>query len=499
MRRLAQLCLLLCLAAGAPSAHAFALLGPFAPFMTAPLAYRVPDAIGGPMKLGEGYRWNVPVITYGFDESFLYYFGTNGVAAVESAIQMFKDLPPASQIILTNYPFKSSRVNFAAQAEDLVDLKSQALVMLLEQMGLAQPTPATWSLVNFSFSSTNYSVENRNYDPSTLEATPVVNNTLVGYTLVSNDGRTGNSYLAGYAYTLPYATLPQNLTTAVAENESGSFMYGSGLDLGNFFTGLTFDDIGGLAYLYNPTNLTLENLIPGVRGSGANATNYVTAALRPGLDKFTFQRINFISSNIFIFPTVTNQYTDTYITNGVPVQQTLERVITQPDIVFAASYIGLKNVSRTGTTTWTNNGLPGHDGPGVIQPPVVINFNRAGPSLFYGDPNYSTNAAQYQLLPMWGTFDGTTNPPVTYPIAPPPTDPTELHYLLIGNNYPFTPPANFTTYLFGQPNALFALQTSADLTNWLTIGAITNLSGTFTYEDYVFPNTPQRYFRTVPQ
>ena len=30
--------------------------------------------IGGPVNLGEEYRWNIPVITYAYDESFLNYF-----------------------------------------------------------------------------------------------------------------------------------------------------------------------------------------------------------------------------------------------------------------------------------------------------------------------------------------------------------------------------------------------------------------------------------------
>src|ERR1700735_1077990 len=103
MRCLHQLCLVIFLAVAVQSASAFALLGPFAPWMTAPLAYQIPNAIGGPMIIGQGYRWNVPVITYGYDQSFLNFFGTNGVAAVEAAIQILNSLPPASRINLTNY------------------------------------------------------------------------------------------------------------------------------------------------------------------------------------------------------------------------------------------------------------------------------------------------------------------------------------------------------------------------------------------------------------
>src|SRR5262245_27337932 len=44
--------------------------------------------INAPKNLGEEYRWNQPLITYGFDKSFLDYFGTNGVAAVDSAFRI---------------------------------------------------------------------------------------------------------------------------------------------------------------------------------------------------------------------------------------------------------------------------------------------------------------------------------------------------------------------------------------------------------------------------
>src|SRR6266536_6245397 len=96
--------------------------------------------IGGPMDIGEGYRWNVPVVTYGFDKSFIDFFGSNGVAAVEGAIAILNDLSPASTIVLTNFPLQTLRVNFLGQENYDYDLKSFALVLLLEQMGIGQPT-----------------------------------------------------------------------------------------------------------------------------------------------------------------------------------------------------------------------------------------------------------------------------------------------------------------------------------------------------------------------
>src|SRR6266404_526205 len=45
-------------------AKGFALLGPYADWMDVTNGFRQFDDIGGPIK--EGYRWNVPVLSYGF-------------------------------------------------------------------------------------------------------------------------------------------------------------------------------------------------------------------------------------------------------------------------------------------------------------------------------------------------------------------------------------------------------------------------------------------------
>src|ERR1051326_7906040 len=84
----------------------FSLLGPYADWMDIQKGYAQPGDIGGPMNIGEGYRWNIPTITYGFSRSFLDYFGSNGVAAVESAIAVLNQLPPASTVDLQNYTNK---------------------------------------------------------------------------------------------------------------------------------------------------------------------------------------------------------------------------------------------------------------------------------------------------------------------------------------------------------------------------------------------------------
>ena len=62
------------LAASTFSAAAFSLQGP-----------------GGKIvELNEEYRWNVPIVTYSFDQSFVDYFGQAGVQAVQEAIDILK-------------------------------------------------------------------------------------------------------------------------------------------------------------------------------------------------------------------------------------------------------------------------------------------------------------------------------------------------------------------------------------------------------------------------
>ena len=119
-----------------PACFGFSLVGPYADWMHSTNGYHKSGDIGGPMDIGQGYRWNVPVVTYAFDQSFVDFFGSNGVAAVEGAIAILNGLPPASAVNLTNFPLQVIRQNYLAQSEDDYDLKSAALVLLLEQMGV---------------------------------------------------------------------------------------------------------------------------------------------------------------------------------------------------------------------------------------------------------------------------------------------------------------------------------------------------------------------------
>ena len=97
MRTLGIFCAVFVLVA---NVSGFSLLGPYRPWMTESLSYRQPGDIGGPMTPLALYRWNLPTITYGFDQSFLDYFGEEGVRAVEDAFAILNALPPMSEIDL---------------------------------------------------------------------------------------------------------------------------------------------------------------------------------------------------------------------------------------------------------------------------------------------------------------------------------------------------------------------------------------------------------------
>ena len=107
--------------------------------------------MGGPHALGDEFRWVDGQITYGFDSSFVNYFGTEGIKQINAAMQIINSLPALSTITTNDllntakYPLVAWRYNGTAQALNLRDLKSTALAYVLEGLGLAQPERFAWS------------------------------------------------------------------------------------------------------------------------------------------------------------------------------------------------------------------------------------------------------------------------------------------------------------------------------------------------------------------
>ena len=140
----------------------------------------------------------------------------------------------------------------------LMDLKSAALFTLVEQMGLANPVRYTWALHDRTVESgplfTNpcpagiiYTIVQRNFDPVTWRPTNAVDNVVYGYTIVENCGQ--GAVPADAVEIPPFGGSPV----------AAALGYEPGLSTGQFYTGLTWDDVGGLRYLLSSNNIIMES------------------------------------------------------------------------------------------------------------------------------------------------------------------------------------------------------------------------------------------------
>jgi hypothetical protein len=145
--------------------------------------------------------------------------------------------------------------------------------------------------------------------------------------------------------------------------------------------------------------------------------------LRQGMEKVTFFRRDYDSLLGQFYQPFTNTYRLYAITNNQLVLQTFQRVVTRPDFLFSAEErnapdlawrgIGFREVPRYVRFVPTPN--PGAiDGPGILQPPITIEFNKVGP-LFFNIGPFFVDEANAILNFIWGSFDGSTNTPVVYP------------------------------------------------------------------------------------
>jgi len=482
------------------AAHAFSLLGPYADWMDVEKGYRQPGEIGGPMNLTEGYRWNVPVLTYGFDRSFLEFFGSNGVAAVEQAVRMFNEIPPASRMDLQAFAPRAWRKNWVAESYALMDLKTRTLAALLEQMGLADPTRFMFCVRDFHYWSpgnSEFAVITRNFDRETGLPSHYVNDTLYSYQVIEIGLTPVPGELFCDAWEFPVDAEADAYSPVLSCNTPYTLN-----PYGAYVTNLTLEDVAGLKFLINANQVRCESLPGDVHLANMNDGPLVVTAERPGIDKITLVRHPAGTLN-GEFLSFTNRWTDVYFGYFLPGYQEVERVTTRPDILFSARDLGSsRDIERTGTTNWVNNaalnGNAGGAGPGVITGPVTIAYNSMGPfHVLYG--RISTNAFLTELdaitVAGWGSFSGATNSPVLYPVGQTPFQPTEVHLnlSLAGVSYDVHWP------VAGLPYRVFVLQTTTNLTDWAALATLTNSGARF---DYHFPSPavePARFFRTVEQ
>ena len=220
-------------------------------------------------NLGEEYRWNSPVITYTYDESFLNYFGSNGVVAIEKAMGILNAIPPASTIAtnyppssanennLWNYPVRPDRFHPRAYNDRILDIKSYALAELFGFMGLGNPEDSAFQL-EFG------SVTLRNWDPISYGPSKYVNGTLLSWVVL---GAT-NAQPFPIDVTKPIITLAGTIDNRVPR-----------LDEGKYLVAPTRDDIGGYRYLYRKDNFNMEPLPPFTYQVMTNEPNLTNPAI----------------------------------------------------------------------------------------------------------------------------------------------------------------------------------------------------------------------------
>jgi hypothetical protein len=217
------------------------------------------------------------------------------------------------------------------------------------------------------------------------------------------------------------------------------------------------------------------------------------------VDKITFVRPNYDVLLAQFFSPYTNQFTDTYITNNTLVHQQLERVLTQPDFLFCAGDTGAgsvftADVLRTGTSNWWRSGSSELDGPGVIRPPVKFTFHKFGPTVTTDDSQpEGTASIKYRS---WGSFDSSTNPPVAYPSGAV----SGGHQLTLRLRLGVVHLGSTETIEWHSPvpfGGLATLQTSTNLSNWVTLATVTNAG--VVVEWYHARARSRRFFRAVPQ
>ena len=246
------------LAAGLPAAHAFVLGGPInEAWQVQDLGYALPGDLMAPKNIGEDYRRNTPVIYYAFDETFLDFFGSNGVWAVDQAFAILNNLTNASSYSadLSEIPLEARRFNQTAGALNLIDMKSAVLATMMEQLGLADALRYIWTLHDRVAGATcpigaQYLVTKRNLaivpsDLSQLQYSSYVNGVLYSYYIFD--------YCPGPvpagAPQSEAIEIPVDININAARYTPVSSFGVNALIPGSFYTGLTRDDVAGLRYL----------------------------------------------------------------------------------------------------------------------------------------------------------------------------------------------------------------------------------------------------------
>ena len=449
MRCLKYYWILALLVVGVERVSAFSMLGPFADWMTDVMGYQPPNAnIGGPMNLGEEFRWNIPVLYYAVDESFKDYFGQAGIDAVDQAIAILNGLPAMSELSedLREYPLNTTRMNYRAASLGMADIKTEFLSIILEQLGVDEPDHWVYCIRNHwdpdDARAPQVQVIMRNFDPVSLVPSPYVNGNLYTFTL---------THLVPPAPVHVLSITPVLVDPLAYGSSAVADLTHSFRPLGAYFTGLTRDDVGALRYIYKKSNVNVEGVlgtvssvplgtvssggtggtdtggspwtpIPSTNTTATNATSTnvvvdisTNSLYRPGVDRLRFVKL---TPNQYQLMTqfgqaITNVFTSMVITGGITRTFTYQRVINFPDFTFDAADLGDAGFGHITADAWIKNGTT-NAGPGIIPAGTVLTLTKVGPG-WITPGSYFMSDTNFNRFFIWGSYDGSTNPPIAYP------------------------------------------------------------------------------------
>ena len=276
---------------------------------TGGIDFNYTDDLGGPKDLKTFFRWNIPLLTYAFDASFMQYFGLEGRAAVKEAFTVVNDFfepqeDPSSPIYYSGVSaldlgahgfkrnYSTAWENITAKNAHIIDIKSLTLGLVVNQLGLGNPYRYSFGIhstsTNASATQINFNVRLRNYDPITFKATSKINDVDYSYRLIHNSPPSvGVTQLPTFAdmeeFTTDSTGNAWSAVSAIADAFYGNtaifwteqptlFGFGVFYDSQNASASnatqprhaLTYDDAGGLKYLYRTNNYVFEGLDPNV-------------------------------------------------------------------------------------------------------------------------------------------------------------------------------------------------------------------------------------------
>ncbi len=462
------------LALGLESALGFSLIGPYnEAYQTILLGYNQAQDIGAPKALGEGYRWNTPTNYYAFEESFLQFFGTNGVAVIDQGMDMLNHtLTNLSATDLSAIPTEGNRINYRAQQLNLIDLKSSALKCMMEELGLSYPQRFVWSLRTRTCpacpTNCTYTVVMRNYDPFTLLPSAYINGQLYSYVIREDCGQTPPPWTA-LAESFLVDGVPFGYNSTVASDT---------VSLGQYTTRLTQDDVGGFKDLYGTNNIAWESASPdstlyftnGAAGqtlftSNLNALADLAltnsdAALATLLPAAVLSAPGTNYPVIINVPVTTGYYTNypysPYSTNNIPVLVLTTNYVPTVQMRYTHHFGNLEVVESV-SGAWTNY---------LIDDPSVFT-GRAVAAL----QTISVNPSNTPYMP-YGTLAMTTNVSTRYFIT---NQVVGEYFLLPANTCDLQILANLLSFTNTLTNVVVTVTNTVTLTN--STSSATNTTG----------------------